>query len=175
MKLCNFRAFDPNYNGKGLDAGSKLDKATWDEFYGDEARLHREAHSIRALLSNQDVLAHVAGLLDDEKGHKEGALKFGLHKYKERDSELVKKAKKLWGKDPQCVVCDRSFRQGYPGWGEGYIEAHHRVPLSELTTETENKPEDLAPVCANCHRMLHWKDGKSIDELRGIVAQVDRR
>lgn len=28
-------------------------------------------------------------------------------------------------------------------------------PISELTEETETKIEDLAFVCANCHKMIH--------------------
>jgi len=46
MKLCNFLRFDSCYKGAGLVAGSKLDKAVWDEFAYDKARLTNVASSI---------------------------------------------------------------------------------------------------------------------------------
>src|SRR5690554_6763003 len=37
MKLWNFARLDPSYKGAGLEAGSKLDEAIWDEFAGNRA------------------------------------------------------------------------------------------------------------------------------------------
>ena len=175
MKLCNFRAFDPNYDGKGLDAGSKLDKAIWDEFYNDQEWLHREAETIRALVKNPEALAEVSHPEEGEEGHQEGALKYRLHRARERSSKVVEQAKKAWGKDPRCEVCNTSFGETYPSIGEGFIEAHHRVPLAELGAENVTKPSDLAAVCANCHRMLHWKAGTSINLLRELTNSSQRK
>ena len=32
MKICNFLRFDPDYQGKGLERGGKLEKIVWDEY-----------------------------------------------------------------------------------------------------------------------------------------------
>src|SRR5919201_6268554 len=47
MKLCNFLALDPDYKGKGLEAGGKLERAVWEEFAPDRGRLARVADAIR--------------------------------------------------------------------------------------------------------------------------------
>jgi len=46
MKLCNFLSFDPNYSGEGLQAGGKLDKEIWDEFYNNPIELNRRVSTI---------------------------------------------------------------------------------------------------------------------------------
>jgi 5-methylcytosine-specific restriction protein A len=47
MKLANFKALDPNYQGKGLASYSKLEKAVFEEFCSDIERLHKIANKIR--------------------------------------------------------------------------------------------------------------------------------
>jgi 5-methylcytosine-specific restriction protein A len=47
MKLCNFLAIDPDYNGKGLARGGKLEHAIWKEFCTNREKLRLEAASIR--------------------------------------------------------------------------------------------------------------------------------
>ena len=55
MKLANFKALDPNYNGKGLKAYSKLEKEVFEEFCSDIERLHKIVHKIRQALDNCEV------------------------------------------------------------------------------------------------------------------------
>jgi 5-methylcytosine-specific restriction protein A len=69
-----------------------------------------------------------------------------------------------------CVVCGFNFQQVYGNIGIGFIHVHHLIPISEAGQQYTLDPiQDLRPVCANCHAMLHqpippW----SIDELRSI-------
>ena len=49
---------------------------------------------------------------------------------------------------------DGTFSDTYGELGEGFIEAHHTVPVSELKGE-RNKVEEIELVCSNCHRILH--------------------
>ena len=59
------------------------------------------------------------------------------------------------------------FQIVYGDLGKGFIEAHHRTPLSELKGEKTTKLDDLALVCSNCHRMLHKAiNSMSIADLR---------
>jgi 5-methylcytosine-specific restriction enzyme A len=50
MKLMNFRALDPEYGGKGLSAGGRGDRAVWDDFCEEPARLAATASAIRSVL-----------------------------------------------------------------------------------------------------------------------------
>ncbi|MFN8431754.1 MAG: HNH endonuclease [Spirosomataceae bacterium] len=75
---------------------------------------------------------------------------------------------KLW-----CEVCGFSFVEKYGEVGLGYIEAHHTFPISELTEETQTKPEDIALVCSNCHRMLHrQRPWLSMEGLKGLLKRM---
>jgi 5-methylcytosine-specific restriction protein A len=52
MKLANFKALDPNYQGKGLTSYSKLEKEVFEEFCSDIERLHKIANKIRQSFDN---------------------------------------------------------------------------------------------------------------------------
>ncbi|MFC8092464.1 HNH endonuclease [Streptomyces sp. NPDC057301] len=54
----------------------------------------------------------------------------------------------------RCEVCDFDFAHTYGDLGEGYIEVHHVTPLY-ISRTRETKLDDLACLCANCHRMCH--------------------
>jgi predicted HNH restriction endonuclease len=53
-----------------------------------------------------------------------------------------------------CEVCSFNFSLRYPQIGEGFIECHHKTPMSKGIVR-RTTAEDLALVCPNCHRMLH--------------------
>jgi HNH endonuclease len=109
---------------------------------------------------------------DDETSFPEGKESFRLHKSKERNKDLVRLAKERHLKKDEklcCQVCGFSFVDTYGEVGQGYIEAHHIFPISQLTEQIETKIEDLALVCSNCHRMLHRRrPWLTLDNLRAI-------
>jgi len=37
------------------------------------------------------------------------------------------------------------------------MECHHTLPLSELGEERPTRIDEVALVCANCHRMIHHR------------------
>jgi len=100
----------------------------------------------------------------------EGKYSYVLHKLRERNSHLVKK-KKSTVKNPNCECCNFDFSNTYPELGNGFIECHHKIPISK--GERITRLEDLALVCSNCHRMLHKKnkdnDYYSVEELSEII------
>ncbi len=65
-----------------------------------------------------------------------------------------------------CKICGFSFATAYPGIGDGFAEAHHKVPLAGSIKERDISPKNLVTVCANCHRMLHWGKNRSVNEVR---------
>jgi 5-methylcytosine-specific restriction protein A len=76
----------------------------------------------------------------------------------------------------KCSVCGFSFKDVYGDWGATYIEVHHLKPISEFAHEHLIDPvNDLRPVCANCHRMLHRdRPVLSIEELQKKIKSVSR-
>ncbi|MBQ7593950.1 MAG: HNH endonuclease [Synergistaceae bacterium] len=70
----------------------------------------------------------------------------------------------------QCEVCGFDFEKTYGKLGAGFIEVHHKKPVSEgeHVTDLEN---DLVMLCSNCHRMIHrGKDHMiTVEELKGII------
>ena len=71
----------------------------------------------------------------------------------------------------QCRVCGFRFEKRYGTLGAEFAEAHHLIPLGKLRGQTRTRLEDLATVCANCHRMLHRMEGKRGD-LRRLINLV---
>ncbi|MET8827478.1 HNH endonuclease [Streptomyces sp. NPDC004610] len=77
---------------------------------------------------------------------------------RERDPKLrARKIKQVLasGQPLRCEVCDFDFARTYGAdLGEGYIEVHHVTPL-HVAGIRETRLDDLACLCANCHRMCH--------------------
>jgi hypothetical protein len=110
---------------------------------------------------------------DVPKTYSEGKEVLRLHRAKERNRALVVYAKSLRAKiDPmlRCQVCKFSFVEKYGEIGRDFIEAHHVLPLSRLTEETEINADDLIMVCSNCHRMLH-RNGETmtVEQLKAML------
>lgn len=67
-----------------------------------------------------------------------------------------------------CAACGFNFSDKYGQIGQTYIQVHHLRQLADIGNEYVIDPvNDLRPVCANCHCMLHLrKPAYSIDELQ---------
>jgi len=175
MKLGNFSALDPDYEGAGLQRGGKLDKKVWDEFSNDVQRLRLTAEAIirgRAFLSRGDAEANGEDDVLDEPAFPEGQILTILHKRKERNRRAVdlKKVQAIKERGGLiCEVCDFDFAQVYGALGSGFAECHHTVPVSSLTADHQTRLADLAILCANCHRMIHRGGLLTIEQLRSVV------
>jgi hypothetical protein len=100
----------------------------------------------------------------------EGRRRLRTHWRRERRPKLIRAKKDValhkFG-NLSCEVCAFVFTSRYGDHGSGFVECHHRQPLSKITDEGKKVTlDDLALVCANCHRMLHRKDWPAIEELR---------
>lgn len=173
MKLCNFLRFDPSYKGKGLTRGGKEEEAVWNEFGQDIDRLNRTSDAIRAgatSITAQEVFTEVSS--QDEE-FAEGRILTALHKRRERSPTLVRKKKaEVFRREGTlaCEVCDFDFQARYGMLGTGFVECHHKAPLSSLKERVQTRLIDIAIVCANCHRMLHRSRPMfSIDDLKALL------
>jgi 5-methylcytosine-specific restriction protein A len=97
--------------------------------------------------------------------------RYRMHRRIERNPRASKKVKRVHG--TTCQACRHNFGKSYGSLGEGYIEAHHLRPLSQLNEgeSVSYDPErDFAVLCANCHRMIHRMDDPS--DLDGLIRLV---
>lgn len=161
-----------------MKGGSKLDEEVLLEFYDNRDLLKSIANEIIATVDNENIVSHLYNLEDEQdeiEFVKEGKVIYKLHKLRERDTRINKKKKDDYIKEYgrlNCEVCDFDFYNTYGELGKGYVECHHRIPLSELKSETKTTTADLALVCSNCHRMLHRKiNTLSIKELKKIYLE----
>jgi len=114
----------------------------------------------------------VKGLTDAE----EGGLRLREHYTRERNRSLVlrkiEETLEKYGR-LECEVCNSDLGSVYGDWGNKAIECHHKIPLASATKARKTFLEDLALICANCHRVLHG--GKyDIPSLRAILIQMRR-
>lgn len=99
----------------------------------------------------------------------EGKIVERIHKSRERNSHVVKLAKanfkskhgKLF-----CQACNFDFEENYGEVGKDFIEGHHTIAVSKMTEDHKTRPEDIAMLCSNCHKMVHKKrPWLTMDEL----------
>lgn len=94
----------------------------------------------------------------------EGRRRLRVHLGRERSKRLIK-AFKAQLKCFACEACGTDLGAVYGPLGEGYIEAHHRVPVASLNPGEPTRLSDLAALCPNCHRIIHRNGLMSVADL----------
>lgn len=116
----------------------------------------------------------ITGALSVQPGqYDEGQMRLQMAQIRRRSRALVREAIDRQRQQEngllKCRVCGFDFKAFYGDIGDSFIEVHHLKPLAE-TRETTNSPDDVALVCANCHRMLHRKSPPyTVGELRHAI------
>ena len=160
MKLMNFRRFDPDYEGAGLERGGKDEEVVWNLYASKPDELRKIADTIRSFVSSDSHIPPKEVISDEEEEGEEGQILTRTHRYRERDAKLIKRKKERFLREHgslSCEVCGFDFGKVYGDHGDGFIECHHTKPVSELKVGAKTKLSDLALVCSNCHRMIHRK------------------
>ncbi|MEU8886837.1 HNH endonuclease [Streptomyces sp. NPDC048442] len=149
----------PAYPRKPTRCG-KGDKAIIQAFIDDEAGMLQAAQALEeGIASGELFLIPAQPEETDEDGISavEGKLLTRWAISRERDPKLrrskIAQARKR-NQPLQCEVCTFDFGQTYGDVGKDYIEVHHRLPL-HVSGLRKTKLDDLAFLCANCHRMCH--------------------
>ncbi|MBD1814298.1 DUF3578 domain-containing protein [Microcoleus sp. FACHB-DQ6] len=106
-------------------------------------------------LFNEVSLKKEAKNNEPEREWFEDPTKYRLHRVTERNQTLSRKVKQLQGYE--CKACGFDFESRYGEIGRGYIEAHHNIPISNLSgAKIQLDPlNDFTVLCSNCHRMIH--------------------
>jgi 5-methylcytosine-specific restriction enzyme A len=167
MKLGNFRRLDPNFEGVGLPHGAKGEITIWKKYLNNKTDLKRIANAIK---DNINVVSSPSKGEELDEEFEEGKLLTRVHRYRERNSSLIRKKKKKVIEQKgklKCEVCSFDFKDKYGELGEGFAECHHTIPVSELKDNQKTTLSDLSILCANCHRMIHRsKPMLSVPELK---------
>jgi len=104
----------------------------------------------------------------------EGELRLRSHYVRERSRYL--RAQKVAAYRAEhgflaCELCGHKESGTYPPpLGERIFEVHHHRPLSTAMTSVQTKLEDLAVLCANCHRAVHGSE--AVDENYVAIRDV---
>lgn len=177
-KVMNFRSLDPRTEGVGQPNAGGPTEAVWNEFWtGKDIDRDRLAEQVGSIFEpgndpkSLDGLTREAAAITEYSA--EGTKKLVTHLRVERNRRVVADAKALWAvADPllRCTVCSMSFAEMYGPLGQGYVEAHHHaIPIAKLDHPVVPTVEDLMPVCANCHRMLHRGEEMKANDLKDLV------
>ncbi|WP_108837942.1 HNH endonuclease [Tateyamaria sp. Alg231-49] len=176
MKLMELRKYDPAYAGKGLGRKLRpLEQGVWDL---PEDSLLAAAKHIREALKFLEESRDLGGLMVEYDEPEvadavEGAIVTRIHRTRERDPKIVRDKKKQFLAQHgslYCQACGFDFAKRYGPRGEGFIECHHTVPVSEMGIGAKTKLADLMLVCSNCHRMIHAKrPWLSPDAIKGLL------
>jgi hypothetical protein len=101
----------------------------------------------------------------------EGRSRLVLHLQRERNQAVVR-SKKRHATSLHCEVCGFSFGSAYGRAASDYCEVHHLLPLSEVARTTRTRMEDLAILCANCHRVVHLQNPPyTLSQVRAMLAK----
>lgn len=101
----------------------------------------------------------------------EGRQRLVLHLQRERNQTVVRNKKKQ-AASLDCEVCGFSFHRVYGSAASDYCEVHHLLPLSEVDNDRQTRMEDLAILCANCHRVVHLNNPPyTLNQVRSLLAK----
>jgi len=121
---------------------------------------------VLCILPTEEVTESVLGV---EQGLPEGArIRIEVNRF---ERSPINRAACIAHHGSQCLVCGLDFFKKYGLLGRDYIEVHHRIPVSEMGGSYRVDPiNDLVPVCANCHAMLHRENPPlTIETLKSII------
>jgi 5-methylcytosine-specific restriction protein A len=145
--------------GNGLENVSAMDRLVWADLCTDPERIKQIANSIRKLAQGPPEELTDTG--DDEE-FAEGRLLTALHKRRERNPHLrcrLLQARRLQARTRMgrltCDLCGQASPfQESQGDDDAIFEVHHLVSIA-VAGERSTRIQDLALLCANCHRALH--------------------
>ena len=176
MKIMNFRRFDPVYvkQGKvGLSRGGKGEEEVWDYF---QSRPGEPRKAALAIIANIGSIESQYSSIDDDPAcveAEEGRILTVIHRRRERSRKLIEQKKQEVLRKTnklECECCSFDFEATYGERGRGFIEVHHTKPLHTLKAGEKTNLDDLAVVCANCHRKIHsQRPWLEISDLKRLI------
>ena len=183
MKLMNFRRFDQAYSSQGksgLTRGGKLEAEIWDTFHPHPERLARIADAIRSGMPAAGQIApDIAAEQLDRRGggfrrSRRGPDPLGPSSFaanarrNSRRPRRTKPIRHLANSAAKSVssISMRPMASGAKASSSAITYSHSKASRASQKTRLD----DLALVCANCHRMIHarrpWLSLKALRAIR---------
>lgn len=179
MKIANLVGANPGAPG-GMRK-SKKEVVLVETFMANRENMLAEAAALRDSLTIELPAANVSSIdvADEELAlvAAEGDSRYVLALRRERSRPLREaKIRTLHraSRPVACEVCRFDFLAMYGELGRDYVEVHHRTPL-HVSGETSSNLDDLAVLCANCHRMIHRRGWIAVDQLSSILREQEAR
>jgi len=157
----NFRSCDHYWRNQGqvgMRAGSKGKcKEIWNEFAEDAELVHELAEQIKAEIKLGPMPKLPAIEQSEVQSVLEGKLRLRIHYSRERSSQRKHKLEDFQKTHGQifCEACGESGERYEINKQESIFEVHHILPLAIAEDQVITKLDDLAVLCANCHRAIH--------------------
>ena len=105
---------------------------------------------------------------EEEKQRLEGRMTEAKVLRRQRNRQARQQCLKASGY--KCYVCGFDFEKTYGEIGNGFLEVHHKRPISTYDEEHEIPQSELVALCSNCHSMVHRrKEAFDVDELKSIL------
>lgn len=138
----------------------------------DEYRLKLRSPVVEALkelnIAGPEDFGELDEWIDDARLVEGAAYTLRVNAY-ERNPVARRRCISYYG--PRCCVCGFTFGDIYGEVVEDYIHVHHLRPLASVGEEYIIDPvEDLRPVCANCHAVIHQRNPPfSIEDVKSML------
>lgn len=180
-KLMNLRALDSRAPQKGLKGGSKLDEATWNEFFlkssssVDRIKLDEEYHRLWGETNRIDPPAQTTYEVEEKRlsGKTVDDL-LALYRKRPKNVKPLRRSQSVasYDRDPMVVALRKKLADSRcevggctslafeNDAGEPFVEVHHLIPLAQ---GGEDILENTVALCPTHHRYLHI--GKGRDQL----------
>lgn len=107
---------------------------------------------------------NITDAAESEYEAEEGRATLRIHLRRERSRKLIREFKSTL-KSLACEACGDDMGEIYGVLGAGFIEAHHKVPVSQIEEGERTKLSDLAALCPNCHRIIHRNNLMTVADL----------
>lgn len=137
--------------GQGLGNVSATDREVWADYGDRPEEVHRLAELIKAEKGQELPLFAV------DEVFKEGRILTAVHLRRERKPllrrKLLKNRRELGAL--KCDVCGDGPKVNSEKFDDATFEVHHRRPLAHGDGEKETRLQDVALLCASCHRLIH--------------------
>ncbi|MGE8189189.1 HNH endonuclease [Pseudomonas sp. NPDC086278] len=141
------------------------------DFYNQGDLLHLNVQSNQVAALHSKFVKAMERLVAPE--YSEGSLQMKQHRRRERAkgvSQRMKSERFFHTKKLECEACGVDFYALYGTEGFQVIECHHQIPLAHADHKGKTNVQDLALLCANCHRLAHTSESlHRTDALRRYV------
>src|SRR5574344_22227 len=120
------------------------------------------------ILPNIDIPADQDTEEDEASKQVEGRLTETIILRRQRNS--LSRERCLAESGYKCYVCGFDFEKYYGEIGKGFLEVHHKRPMSTYEEDHELPQSELVALCSNCHSMVHRKkDIIDVDKLKRMI------